>query len=158
MSNYKPLLMSSLIAVLTLSGCSTRVTSADLVGTYKSECLQCNAYVKRNLGKEILMLKSDGTYIQTYTPKRGKPIRVTGGWVLDTSFGEPIVHISNMMYILNGLGRFNSPAQKLDGWLPVSKSGNSILLDVNDDLEQRYRKLGGSGHLGQKSADNPESK
>lgn len=67
-----------LIVRLAASWHTAPITMKDMVGTYTLDYKSDYGY----LGKETLILKEDGTYIQIYAPAKGPTVRNNGKWDL----------------------------------------------------------------------------
>lgn len=128
-----------LVGLLLLAGCATpmKVTRGAMVGTYEA---RYDGYYGVNLGKEILVLRIDGTYEQTYVPTSGKGWKHTGQWTLDTSQGSSRVRLYDYWEAADyGAPKVLVPPGRAGTEdLPVEERAGTICITVNSDLDQYY--------------------
>ncbi|MEI6512503.1 MAG: hypothetical protein WCO51_04410 [bacterium] len=137
--------------VIMLFGCrqnETYLSKADIIGSYEIvyKHVEING---QNLGKEVLTLKDNGTFEQTFYPSGGRESNNKGIWYIKNSvidelgINQEVVMTGYVEYVVDRDGdkvAIPPPIDKYPEYWGVHWNQHSIWFIVNDDLELYYTK------------------
>ncbi len=123
---YKIMVVFALFGLL---GCTEQIDRAMLVGKYTAN---------HGKGVDTLELKSDGTYNYYFKSVDGKELTNTNRWEFESQGKKPRITFEKFIFGLPGYG-----SEKPGFWdVEVEKSGNTIRLCIDPDLNYYYEKKG----------------
>jgi hypothetical protein len=129
----------ALLTLFALGSCQTGddlrdITVADLVGTWKADYSQSAANVDPS-GVEIIVLKNDGTYQQTYTDNSG--VIYQSHWLNWSLDEDKVVHLESGLWFPLGVREAREAAQGAVLSIPIQGTrvevnlGREVLLLVS---------------------------
>ncbi len=131
--------MLSAIIGAGVGGCARPVEKADLIGTYRVEYKLDR---RIDLGSCTLVLKANGEYVQTYTPKAGSPVKKVDTWTLwDDGKSRPCVYLEDSLDPVSYQGRANSPIPTVNVFLPIVRFTGKPSLCTHPDYGWYYKKI-----------------
>jgi hypothetical protein len=133
------LLLSIVTCSCLLAGCGG-VDRKDAVGTYRLVYCPGDHTI---LGTDILVIKADGTFEQTFKPTHGKGWKNRGRWHLeaaDRMNWDKDMFLEHRLEPIEG-DRFLSPPRDETGSYAMWQSGSTIEIEVDPDLSYEYLKV-----------------
>jgi hypothetical protein len=126
------------VILFTISWRTAPLTMADLVGTYTLDYKTDYGY----LGKETLILKADGTYIQIYTPAKGTTVKNNGTWELYYINGQQIFGLNDHMEPMDEWGKPNKiPFPRSSFSTKPTRIMGKIIISRDPNFDQYYHKI-----------------
>lgn len=108
-----------------------------LVGTYEVTYRDGGQY----FGHEVLVLRSDGRYTQSYTTRSGKTFNNKGRWDTENLGDGTHVHLQDAYAPEYPPGKNYVVPAKQNGFLPVKNVLGILSLVINEDLGWAYHKI-----------------
>lgn len=130
----KPIIITTFILafmlVWFLCGCSSSITSSDLVGYYQA---------KHSLGVENIDLLTNGSYNQVISVNNGKTWKTTGKWTFAVGSTDELYLKDALSVDLDGKGV--PGATKTDWVMHVRRSRGVLTLNFDDDLGINFERV-----------------
>ena len=120
-----------------LWGCGPKLTRKSVIDTYKVE----HRTGPITHGVETLVLKANGTYVQTFVPAaKGPIVRNTGNWVFDDTYG-PEIKLEDALSVPGPESPLKYPIPRMNQTLPVTRIMGRLAICRDPDIGLYYMKV-----------------